>query len=594
MNRKPGNFRRFLRYVRPYAGWVALTAIGGAVKFTVPLFIPQVTRSLLDEVYLNQALNTAEKLQKLYTSIGSLAAVFLFIWTPWTYIRHYFAGKAGNRSVFDLRCELYERILRMSTSFFSRRQSGGIVSRLINDIALAQNLVGSALTNVFMDAVALAAIIFFLVRMDLAITVVALATFPLYLYFFRRFGDKIKQSSHRTQEEVEHISGNVQEKIAGSAVVHAFTREDEEIRSFTRDSERLFASTMRTVYYQSLNMAVNGALTNLAPLLVTLFGGYRVITGQMTVGELIAVGMYLGPLYLPLQRFSELNVVFANSMAALDRIFSIVDLEPEIKDSPDAIELDEVRGRVEFDRVCFSYDGTEPVLREISFTAEPGQKIALVGQSGAGKTTIASLIPRFYDVSSGAIRLDGHDLRSIRLKSLRRHIGVVLQEPILFSGTIRENLLFGNPAATEAQIVEACRAANAHDFITALPQGYETEVGERGGHLSGGQKQRLTIARAFLKDPRILILDEATSALDSESEALVQEALTRLMVGRTTFIIAHRLSTVMRADRILVLQNGALVESGTHQSLMAAGGVYRALFESQFGVADRHYDAAGN
>ncbi|MGQ9779996.1 MAG: ABC transporter ATP-binding protein [Bacillota bacterium] len=307
--------------------------------------------------------------------------------------------------------------------------------------------------------------------------------------------------------------------------------------------------------------------------------------GRLTVGELVAVGMYLGPLYLPLQRFSELNVVFANSMAALDRIFELMDERPEVADRPGAVELPEIEGRVEFEHVFFSYNRENgPILQDVSFTVEPGQKVALVGPSGAGKTTLVNLIPRFYDVDAGAIRIDGHDIRDLKLKSLRRHIGIVLQDPVLFSGSIRENVLYGNPRASVEEVIAACKAANAHDFIMALPQGYDSEVGERGAHLSGGQRQRITIARAFLKNPRILILDEATSVLDAESEKLVQEALERLMVGRTTFIIAHRLSTIINADLILVLDHGRLVEAGTHASLMAAGGLYCRLFARQFGL----------
>ncbi|MCL6613034.1 MAG: ABC transporter ATP-binding protein [Firmicutes bacterium] len=284
------NFLRFLRYVRPYWSWVLLAVVGGIVKFTVPLFVPQVTRHLLDHVYLNPGLSTQAKLRELYFSVGGMMAVFVFLWVPWTYVRHYYAGKAGHRLVFDLRCELYEHILRLSASFFNRHKSGGIVSRLIGDIALAQNLVGSALTNIWMDAISLFVIIYFLLRIDVPLTLVALATFPLYLYFFRVFGTKIKEASHRVQEEVESISGNVQEKIAGSLVVHAFGQEKAEGQNFVRENERLFSSTMRTVFYQSLNMALPGVLTNLAPLIVALFGGYRVIMGWLTVGELIAEG----------------------------------------------------------------------------------------------------------------------------------------------------------------------------------------------------------------------------------------------------------------------------------------------------------------
>ena len=577
--RKRHNFLRFLRYVSPYKHLVILAAVGGIIKFTVPLLVPQLTRHLVDNVFLNETMGRQQQLNQLFLYVGGLMAMFLLLWAPATFFRSYFTGKAGYRSVFDLRIDLYYRILRMSASFFSRNRSGGIVSRLITDIELVQNLVGSALTNIWMDFAALLVVLYFLIRIDPVLTLVAMATFPLYIFFFRKFKREIKASTHRVQEEIATMSGNVQEKIAGSKVVHAFTREKHEEKNFFDDSERLFSTAMRRIRYQAANVAVNGTLTQLAPLIVILYGGYAVISGSLSVGELVAVGLYLGPLYLPLQRFSELNVVLSNSLAALDRVFEIIDEQPEVRDRPGAKDLKQVRGQVEVRQLNFSYDRAEdPVLQDLSFTVEPGQKVALVGPSGSGKSTLVSLIPRFYDVDSGSVRIDSHDVREVKIRSLRRHIGMVLQSPILFSGTIRENILYGKPGASDAEVIAACKAANAYDFIRALPKGFGSEVGEGGAMLSGGQRQRITIARAFLKDPRILILDEATSSLDSESERLIQEALEQLMIGRTTFIIAHRLSTIEGADRILVMEHGRLVDAGTHGQLLNRTGVYQNLY----------------
>ncbi len=561
---------------------MVLASLGGVVKFTVPLFVPQVTRYLIDHVFGNRALSTAQKDHTLFLAVGVLIAVYLFVWVPFTYMRHYFSGKAGNQSVFDLRCDLYYHILRMSNSFFNRTRSGGIVGRMMSDTALAQNLVGSALTNIWIDGASIFVIVYFIFSIDAPTAAVALVTFPAYIVFFKRIGGKIKDTSYEVQRNIELMSGEVQEKVSGNVIVRAFTRERREERAFNIRSKRLFAQTMRAVFLQSWNMAVSGLITGLAPLLVTLYGGYRVVHGDMTLGDLVAIGMYLPPLYLPLQRFSELNVVLSNALAGLQRIFEIMDQKPEISSLPDALALDHPKGDLAFEGVDFSYTEGVPVLKRLEFRVAAGQKIALVGRSGSGKSTIASLIPRFYDVTGGRITFDGSDLRDLDVTSLRSNIGMVLQEPILFSGTIRDNIRYGRPGASAEEVEEACRMANAYDFVRELPGGLDTEIGERGVFISGGQKQRLTIARAFLKDPRVLILDEATSALDSESETLIQEALERLMVGRTTIIIAHRLSTIMGADQILVLRNGELVEQGTHRELLEKGAVYKNLYDFQF------------
>ncbi len=580
---KRSNFIRFLAYVAPYKWYVVGAVIGGIVKFGVPLLIPEVIRHLLDEVLLNEAMTEQQKLDELLLYIGGMMVIFVFFWSPLVFVRHWTAGKAGHNSVFDLRTELYYRILRMSAAFFDRNKSGSIVSRLISDIELAQNLVGSALTNIWMDMISIILILFFLVRIDLGITLVSLVTFPLYLWAFAHFRKEITSTSHQVQEGIATMSGNLQEKIAGSKVVHAFTQEQNEEKQFEYQSTNLLSKYMRRVYLQSLNMTVTGIIVQLAPLIVLFYGGYRAITGTLTVGELVAARLYLTPLYTPLQRFTELNVVFSNSMAALDRVFEIMDEQPEIRDRPNAISLGEIEGRVSFEHVNFTYhneDAPGAVLRDIHFTVEPGQQVALVGPSGAGKSTLASLIPRFYDVDSetSAVRIDGHDVRNVKMKSLRRHIGVVLQHPVLFSGTILDNIRYGKPSASEQEIVAACKAANAYDFIMNQPNGFQTHVGEGGTGLSGGQKQRITIARAFLKDPKILILDEATSALDSQSEQLIQDALEKLMEGRTTFVIAHRLSTIVNADRIIVMDQGRMVESGTHKQLLNREGLYRRLY----------------
>jgi len=586
MKNRRHKFVRFIEYVRPYRTYLLLAVAGGIVKFTVPLLVPQVILHLLDNVFPNPMLTQEQKVRELLMWTGGMIGVFLFIYAPFVYLRHLYADKAGHRAVFNMRCDLYWRILRMSASFFQRNKTGSIMTRLLSDVALAQNLIGTALTNIWMDAIAVIVILYCLLRIDSLTTVVALSTFPPYLFFFRRFSGEIRATTRQVQDELAVMSSSAQERIAGSVVVRAFAQEHSEKKRFEEDSERLFTTNMRRILVQSLNQCITGTLVGVSPLIVICFGGYRVITGAMTGAELAVLTMYLAPLYLPLQRFSELNVVYANAMAALDRIYEIMDEEPEIVSAPGAVDLPQIHGEVEFDNVSFSYDQKCPVLHDVTFRVEPGEKVALVGPSGSGKTTIVSLMPRFYDVTAGRVLIDGRDVRDVTVQSLRRHIGMVLQDPILFSGSVRENILYGKPWASDEEVIEAARAANALEFITAMPDGFESEVGERGGFLSCGQRQRITIARAFLKDPKILVLDEATANLDPESEHLIQSAMKRLIVGRTTFIIAHRLSTVVNADRILVLSAGRVVESGTHHELLANGGIYREFHRKQFASAE--------
>jgi len=408
------------------------------------------------------------------------------------------------------------------------------------------------------------------------------------VFIIRYFSPRIRQASHSVQEQLEDFSGELQEKIAGVSVVKSFARERSEAKRFYRSSRQLYDTVMRNVRLSSWNTTFTDLITKMAPLVVVWVASVMILRGRLTVGTLIAFFAYVGALYLPLQRFSELGIVISNSVAAIERIFEFFDVQPEVQEHPQAVVLPPVRGEVIFENVSFAYDQRLAVLQNVNLRVRSGEVVALVGQSGSGKTTLVSLIPRFYDVSEGRILIDGVNIRNVTLKSLRNQIGMVLQDTILFSGTLRENLRYGNPKASDAELIRAAQAANAHEFIESLPEGYDTLIGERGIRLSGGQRQRVAIARAFLKNPRILILDEATSALDSESENLIHEALGRLMEGRTTFIIAHRLSTVMNADKLVVLHDGRVVEVGTHEELLRRGGYYSRLFEEQF--RDFHLD----
>ncbi|HXQ21361.1 MAG TPA: ABC transporter ATP-binding protein [Candidatus Acidoferrales bacterium] len=598
---------RFLRYVVPHKRYIAGAAGAGILKFVIPLAFPLALKYLTDVVLARDPRAAGEATNLIVEhwcagvfqvapwlgegNVGRLTVVGLTVLVLYailgvaTFYRSYWAGQAGHRLIFDLRYALYQHIQGMSHSFFDERRSGAIVARFVSDIQLAQNFVGSALTNVWMDSASLGFVVWILFVLEHRLAWVALGVIPFYVGLIRYFSPRIKAASLSVQEMLEDFSGELQEKIAGATVVKAFGREQHEAQRFYDSSRTLLDLTLRNVALSSASQAGTTWLTSVAPLAVVWVASAMILRGTLSVGTMIAFYAYLGSLYLPLQRFSELSVVISNSLAAMDRIFEFFDIRPEVAEAGDARPLTRAAGRVTFSNVSFSYAtrrNGHSVLRNVNLDVLPGETVAVVGRSGAGKSTLVSLIPRFYDVAEGAVCVDGVDVRHITLASLRDQIGIVPQDPILFSGPLHENLLYGKPDATEADLLNAAGAANAHEFIVQLPEGYLTLVGERGLRLSGGQRQRVAIARTFLKDPPILILDEATAALDSESENLIHDALRRLMHGRTTFIIAHRLSTVMNADRIVVIEHGEICEIGRHADLLARGGVYSQLYEEQF------------
>ncbi|MCG3120114.1 MAG: putative multidrug export ATP-binding/permease protein [bacterium] len=581
----------------------------GILKFCLPLIFPLALKFITDDILVSQSTANAMASTREATSrifgwwttkvaallpilgngkiglLNALALTMLVIYIMLaiaTFYRSDLAGRAGHRLVFDLRFDFYLHIQRMSHHFFSTQRSGSIVSRFMSDVALAQNFVGSALTNVWMDSASLIFIIYILFYLEARLAWVALAVMPCYVVLIRYMSPRIKKASRASQEKLEEISGDLQEKIGGISVVKAFNQERREARQFFHANHELSDMFIYNVHLSSWNQAISGFLTTVAPLVVVWIAALFVLRAEMTVGTMIAFYSFLGSLYFPLQRFSELGLIVSNSLAAIERIFEYFDIAPQITEKPNALTLSRLRGHVCFEQVNFAYEQQMPTLLGIDFDIKPGEMVALVGASGSGKSTLVSLIPRFYDVTAGRVLLDSTDVREVTFKSLRRQIGLVLQDSILFSTTLRENLLYGRPQATETELHTAAEAANATEFIKTLPGGFDTVIGERGIKLSGGQRQRIAIARAFLKDPRILILDEATSSLDSESEHLIQEALARLMRGRTTIIIAHRLSTVVEADKIVVLQNGRVVEIGRHDELLRRGGHYAFLARRQF------------
>ncbi|MGI4791278.1 MAG: ABC transporter ATP-binding protein [Janthinobacterium lividum] len=594
---------RFLSYLTPYLPLFITATICGIVNYTVGAVVPSVTGFVIDRIIMSNGVQHAGRVNRLYPVLDNLLHRFapgagpvgqanfllglviaiLLLMGIVMFMRGYLVGIGGQRVIFKLRNDLYEHIQGLSLSFFQQNRSGSIVSRLTSDIALAQNFIGNACTLLWMDSISVIGIAIWLFMLSPRMAAVSLVVLPFWVFSVRFFGQRIRKASHAVQEGLSELSGQVQEKVAGATVVQAFAREKRETRLFHRMHRSLYDRQITTVRYQALNMAASNVLTSVAPITVVLFGAHEVLAGRMTTGMMITFWTTLGMFYMPLQRLTDMAAVIANAGAAIDRIFDIFDIAPDIADAEGALALPaKIEGHVELRNVSFGYDPDVPILKGLNLDIKPGEVIAFVGPSGAGKSTLVNLVPRFYDVTGGQILVDGQNIADVKVKSLRNNIGMVLQDNILFTGTIKENILYGRPGASDAEIVEAAVAANAHHFIENLPDGYETEIGERGTKLSGGQKQRLAITRAFLRDPRILILDEATSALDSESEKLIQNALNRLMIGRTTLIIAHRLSTIMHADKIVAMQDGRIIEVGSHTDLLANRSLYYHLYKAQF------------
>jgi ATP-binding cassette, subfamily B, bacterial len=498
-------------------------------------------------------------------------------------VGHFFLIRAGARLVQQLRCHACEHLHRLSLAYHDRRKVGDSLYRVAYDAHAAQALLNGALVPIATGALVLVGAIIIMVQINALLTLVTVAVAPLFWLIIRGFGRRIDEQSRRYHENESALVSTVQESLSSIRAIQAFTLEPETGHRFRAQSEQSLEANQRMTRTQLVYSACAGLAVSLGTAAVVWVASHQVLQGQLSLGDILVFLAYLGMLYQPMSTFSQSASVIQSASAQLRRVFEIIDAVPDIKDRPNAVTLPRVRGLIEFRRTDFGYNAESVVLRDIHLRIEPGQVVAIVGRTGAGKTTLASLLLRFYDPTAGAILLDDHDLRDLRLDWLRRQVSVVLQDPILFSATVAENIAYGRPGASLEQVREAARRAQADEFIVGMSAGYDTVLGERGVNLSGGQRQRLSIARAFLKNAPVLILDEPTSALDTQTEGALLESLEELMRGRTTLIIAHRLSTVRHADTIIVLEGGSIIERGTHEQLLRDNSLYGRMYHSQWG-----------
>ena len=574
--------KRYLKFVKPYRYRIIATIIVGIIKFGIPMLIPLLIKYAIDGVINNHSLTNQEKFSHLGVAIGIALFIFLIVRPPIEFIRQYLAQWTSNKILYDIRKQLYNHLQALSVRFYANNQVGQVISRVINDVEQTKDFILTGLMNIWLDCITIIIALSIMFFLDVKLTFAAIFIFPFYIltvYFF--FGRLRKLTRVRSQALAE-VQGFLHERVQGMSVIKSFAIEDNEAKNFDNHNKNFLQRAFQHTRWNAYSFAAINTVTDLGPIIVIGVGSYLAITGSITVGTLAAFVGYLEQLFGPLRRLVSSFTTLTQSFASMDRVFQLMDEDYDIKNGIGAQPIKISKGQIDLKHVSFKYNENEKeVLHDINLTINKGETVAFVGMSGGGKSTLINLIPRFYDVTQGEILIDHHNVKDFLTGSLRNQIGLVQQDNILFSDTVKENILLGRPDATDDEVVEAAKMANAHDFISNLPNGYDTEVGERGVKLSGGQKQRLSIARIFLSSPPVLILDEATSALGLESEAIIQEALDVLSKDRTTLIVAHRLSTITHADRIVVMENGRIVETGTHQQLINKCGAYERLYSIQ-------------
>ncbi len=574
--------KRYLQFVKPYKYRIFATIIVGIIKLGIPMLIPLLIKYAIDGVINNHALTTDEKVHHLTIAIGIALFIFVIVRPPIEFIRQYLAQWTSNKILYDIRKKLYNHLQALSARFYANNQVGQVISRVINDVEQTKDFILTGLMNIWLDCITIIIALSIMFFLDVKLTLAALFIFPFYILTVYVFFGRLRKLTRERSQALAEVQGFLHERVQGISVVKSFAIEDNEAKNFDKKNTNFLTRALKHTRWNAYSFAAINTVTDIGPIIVIGVGAYLAISGSITVGTLAAFVGYLELLFGPLRRLVASFTTLTQSFASMDRVFQLIDEDYDIKNGVGAQPIEIKQGRIDIDHVSFQYNDNEaPILKDINLSIEKGETVAFVGMSGGGKSTLINLIPRFYDVTSGQILIDGHNIKDFLTGSLRNQIGLVQQDNILFSDTVKENILLGRPTATDEEVVEAAKMANAHDFIMNLPQGYDTEVGERGVKLSGGQKQRLSIARIFLNNPPILILDEATSALDLESESIIQEALDVLSKDRTTLIVAHRLSTITHADKIVVIENGHIVETGTHRELIAKQGAYEHLYSIQ-------------
>lgn len=568
------DWRRLLAYIRPYRSRVIFGTCFTLLLSLSNLPLPLIMQYFIDEVLIAGQWAQLNLILMMILGLHVVRGLFSFFQT-------YTITLLGQRLVLDLRHFLFDHLQKLSLSYYDKKQTGKIMSRVMDDVTSIQSMLSRQVIRAFTDFVTLFVVIGLLFHKNWALALMSISVVPFYIANRQYFKPKIRSISRDIRESWDHIFGSVQETMAGVYVVKAFSQEERETHEFELSTWDNTELSMGRQFMAVKFSAIAGIISGLGTSLVLWYGGYAAVQGTMTIGELMAFYGLVGFLYNPAVRLATLSANIQESLVSVERVFEILDTKPDVED--DGISrLPRIKGHVEFRDVCFGYSPDQFVLDTINLDVKPGMTVALVGHTGCGKTTLVNIIPRFYDPILGSVFIDDYDTRDVRIESLREQIGIVLQESVLFDETIRNNIAYGKMDASDGEVEHAAQVANIHDYIISLPDGYDTRLGDEGMILSGGQKQRIAIARAIVADPRILIMDEATSALDSESESLIQEALKNVRKNRTSFVIAHRFSTILDADLIVVMDQGKIIETGTHETLLQRNGLYAILYEEQF------------